>query len=89
MTQENTDLINRWVQKVNEEAEKLNEANAFYLKMLEEQRKVEFEKRILEEQQKIEQNLAKGGTSASLLQDMNSYGGLAVVVPKTTKKIFV
>ncbi len=51
LEEENQQLVERWLRKMAEEAEKMNTANEFYTQMVEAQHKVEVLTKTLQQQQ--------------------------------------
>jgi hypothetical protein len=68
---ENQQLVDRWLKKVNEEAEKMNEVNVLYEKLMEANRLLELHKRS-EEELRQQQAIAMS-MNDDILSRMESY----------------
>jgi hypothetical protein len=72
LTQENQQLVDRWLQKVSEEAEKMNVANQLYESMVEKNKQHEVQKKIEDEIKK--QQLASAiNDDIGILAKMEAY----------------
>lgn len=85
LQRENQQLLERWLLKVSEEAEKMNEATIFYNSMLEDERR----RRLLEQaERESAQAASRVGTSTSLLEESMLSYSVTSFLPSRQKRNF-